>query len=293
MENAINIENAKNHKMQYLTCIENSIYYHWQIELLLESFKKYQNESELIVAIPNKSNPVECFGKFHKNLSVYDNTIYFHDICQSCNINSVYIPWIFAKRNILKETFCMVSPDCVFQNTFDYDPADQPEIVLALDPFLTFELARFHLGDFWIPFTDNPDKIKNAWVPVGQAMLFNKIPVDFFEKAIQIAEILAKNQEKHVWDMTSRIAWILAIIFYSEGFKVKNDINVQYITSNESGHFVTYEHGINDLFNKKQFLFLSPHFVSAGDPIETLASLLQTKNSNYVSSIAKSTIASR
>lgn len=297
MENVINIKDQKDCEIQYITCIDNSIYYHWQIELLIQSLRQSKNNSKLIVAIPNQNKTFPCIYHFYKNLSQHPDVVYYQELPQKDHLGSVYVPWIFSQKNILPETFCLISCDCIFQKPIVLEERSCPEIHVALDPFFNFELATSYLGNFWSSFgIDHSSKIKDRWIPLGQAILFNKISTQFFEKVVQIAETLVKKQiedNQSVWEMTPRVAWILAMIFYSADFQIKNSIDVQYIISNNEGNFVTYEHGMNDMFNKKQFLFLDPHFLTAGDPIEYLGSLLQTKNSSYVSEIARASIANR
>lgn len=270
------------------------------MELMIESFKFLNDGSKLNIAIPDQRDPIPLIDKFYKNLSNHQGIIYHQDICQFKNIkniNSIYAVWIFVTNEMLQDTFCLVTSDCVFQKALDISFSDEPEINLNLDPYFSFEFVANVLGDFWTWFSqDDSIKIKNSWIPLGQAICFNKIPTSFFEKVVQIAEVLTKKQQEKdlpIWEMTPRLAWVLGMIFYSNEFKVNQDIDVQYVTSNDQGHFVTYEHGLNDLFNKKQFLFTSPHFITAGDPVETLATLMQTKNLHYLSDLAKSSINSR
>ena len=55
--------------MNYFTSIKNNYYFSWQIELLIESFKKHNIEDQLFISLDNNEILDNCKNlKNHKNI---------------------------------------------------------------------------------------------------------------------------------------------------------------------------------------------------------------------------------
>ena len=52
--------------MEYFVSAGNKAYYHWQLELLIQSFKEYGIEDKLVVAISSSEDPL--YKNFCNNL---------------------------------------------------------------------------------------------------------------------------------------------------------------------------------------------------------------------------------
>ena len=101
--------------MDFVTIVENKPIYHWQIELLIESFKKFNLEDNLHIYFIGKNN-FNFF--FKKNIENHKNCFYLEDKSLKYGYHHFSFYEIVAnyKEKNPENDFCLIDPDCVLVN---------------------------------------------------------------------------------------------------------------------------------------------------------------------------------
>jgi hypothetical protein len=277
--------------MDYFVSIENTPYYHWQIELLIESFKHQGCQDKLFVAVAE--------GRTHEfNLT---RNLYSHPrVYQHENIGQIrgYAPLnalgalAFSIRNgILKQPLAIIPPDVVLYREANMSFEGFPEVVFYPDPFFTLEIAEEEIGPFWEWLGKSRKDFESGWVPLGSLMIFANIPTELFYEAIRLTELLATHQllaEKTISDKTHILAWIILLMRFSSRIRVFGDymLAMPLLGSGDSP-FISYKHGMPPAFNKSMFLYAPPHYSSFGNPFNVLATNYPSPNAYYLSQLAR------
>lgn len=291
--------------MEYFVSTENTTYYHWQLELLIESFKHHNCHDNLLVALAE--NQCEIEKHFSRNIVKQKDVkkrdvsrVYGHDNIGRIRgfnpLNELYSMYWSLQYGMLQQPFAWIKPHMVLKNQIRKQE-EYPSVTFSFDPFFTFQKVRESIGPFWEWVYKSESHCEKNWIPAGSVFVFNKIPVMLFERVIVLAEALATRQladGKEIWNQTTKLAWILNLL----DFVPKINLSVDYhMTENMLGggdiHFVDYDHGLPPVFNKSQFSYAPPACFSFGDPIRVLSEHAPSPNSHYMSELAKINLQSR
>lgn len=281
--------------MDYFVSIEDTTYHHWQIELLLESFKHHKLLDNIVVAIAKNDEPKAL--DFIKNLRKVKRVFYHENLGQKRNylpINKPYSLQMAIKSNLVKQPFALIEPDMVLGK-----PIDTPinNITFQINSLLTKESAcqkniklNTHIKDI--------TKIKKMyeedfWISLGNTIVFNNVPEDLFKRALEWTEILEYESRKNTnesWWYAEKIAWVLSMLEYHGHLKYKgvHDYEMTLVDSGLQHNLIHYKYGFPSHFNKKMFTYKEPMFLSMGNPYEVMKQNNSTTCTNYVSSIIDS-----
>lgn len=281
--------------MEYLVSTENTPYYRWQLELLIESFKHHNQEENLLVCLSGESDSNAANNLFwrnisnHKRIKAHEN---IGEIRGHKGVNALYDLHFAVQKQWISQPFVYIPTDVVLKNKLNVDlSTDYPEIVFFPSPFFTFELAEEKAGPFWEITNKKKDDYEKKWIPLGPIMIFNKIPELLFERAIVLAEKLALQQllrKQPIWEHTATLAWSMNLSDFSDNFLLRSNYYLK-MTMLDIGNspFIHYEHGLPPVFNKTMFKYKSPEFLSFGDPFQILAENSPTENAHFMSELAK------
>ena len=285
--------------MDYLVSSENTPFFQWQLELLIESFKSNNCEKELLVCL-NESNqlmhPFYC-----RNINSHERLINFQNIGKSkgfVGLNHLYnISWAI-QNNRIQQPFAFIPTDVVLKNKVnDHFLASYPQIVFTPDPFFTFEIAEKEAGNFWEALDKNKLDYEEKWIPLGPVIFFNNLPIEWFDRSIAIAEKLVLQQilkKQPVWKHTTTLAMIINMIDFIGKISFYGDYELTMnMLQDYNCPFIHYEHGLPPVFNKHMFPFENPHYASLGDPFEILKENAPTRNCHFISELAKISIDKR
>jgi hypothetical protein len=284
--------------MEYFVSAENTPYYHWQLELLIESFKQNNCEDQLLVALAAADAPTH--NAFCRNLLKHKN-VYAHQNIGELRgykaLNEIYAVSWSLDNQMLKQPFAQISADVVLRRPLTISFNNAPEIIFDPDPFFTIEAAEDAIGPFWEWIDKSKEDYSTKWVPIGPIMIFNNIPSLIFQRTITIAESLALQQllaGKPIWEHTKKLAWAINLSDYVGQIQLRGDYTLAMnMLSNGGSPFIHYEHGLPPVFNKTMFQYSPPNFVSFGDPFEVLAANFPTPASHFISQLAQSNLAAR
>ena len=94
--------------MNYFTSIKNNYYFSWQIELLIESFKKHNIEDQLFISLDNNEILDNCKNlKNHKNIIVGND--YGGELNKPCRLLEA------IESNLVEFPVALIHPDMVLK----------------------------------------------------------------------------------------------------------------------------------------------------------------------------------
>lgn len=284
--------------MEYFVNSEQKAYDDWQIDLLIESFKRHGIDEKLTIACSetNGQRYNELYNlAFHKNYFLYQSIGMKRGFL---NLDQLYsLAWCMQNQKI-GSRICVIKPCVLLKNKdFDLKIPDVETVSVSIDPFFTFDNAKNMTGNFWENSTNDKEFYKRNWIPIGNVIFLNKIPYDFVLRTITIAENLIVNQiinKIPVWEETIKLAWVLNTIDYLG--RINIFASYDYTSSMSDfgvNPFIDYQSGIPPVFNRSMFTFTPPVNMAFGDPIEVLSNCKISPNSAYMSELANSLIARR
>lgn len=278
--------------MEFFVGIENTDYYTWQIELLLESFYQNQIQDRLLVAnVASNTKPCQNFNwhlskhkriyNIHKNnLELnYARLTVLKALYNSLKYKLLHQPFIYLQPSIVAS-----KPELVKEFKFEGD------ILYSPDEHFTIEHYKKKIPDFTNFFT-HIDKINpSLFLKLGGVIVFQNTPLSFFQDVIHICEKLVQIQIKskqEVYEHTDKLALSLAIIQNINKLKLSSLPLSTHLMSNSDNLFVDYEHGMPPMFMKSMFQFKPPLFTACGHPYEVLNEHNPTTTSLYLAKLAR------
>jgi hypothetical protein len=228
--------------MDYLVSIEYTNYHLWQIELLIQSFKKLGIEDSLVIAIalnhidqlvdcPNLINHPRKFMHFNMGREY------------SLPINRMLAATIAIDKSLITQPFAIIHADMILQTPIcktpdkfgillSHDIVDDPETLAILNPCL------------------KQIREESPIIPFGPVTVFNEIPIEFFFNAMQcLATLLPSHPKK-----AETIAWLLTLHTYFGKIKYDSEAFADYMTQNTfHANFIHYKYGLSPTFNKLYF----------------------------------------
>lgn len=283
--------------MEYFLQIENSQYYHWQTELLIESFKRLNREDDLFISISASAQNVN--SKFLDNIKSHKNKEYIIDYGEEKgykNINKIINLANSLINEKVKQPLCVIEPDAILKNQPLVPEINSlyPSFIFSVDPSFTIDKAKEKIGDFFKYLELKEEDFESNWIPLGGFYIINNFFPQIFYNSILDAETLVVHQmldNKEVWDETYKLAFVLNIIKNIPYLMCRGDYQISSsIDSDVDSFFISYKHGYLPVFHKSMFTFKPPMDLSFGDPIKSLSQLTFSPNSQYVAKVARSIV---
>jgi hypothetical protein len=284
--------------MEYFVSVENTLYYHWQMELMIESFKVQNCQKDLLIGLAEEQTPI--YEHFWRNMQEHPR-IYGHANIGKTRgfepLNRVYsLSWA-VKYGLIKQPFAYIQSDLVLKNPLDISFDDYSQIVFCPNAFFTIDSAEENAGDIWSWMGKSKSEYDKKWIPVGSVIVFNNIPTEVFDRTVTLCEMLALHQlEKNnqIWKYTDRLAWAINLSDFSDKVVIKGDYTLTgNMLGSDNSPFIDYEHGLPPVFNKSMYSFSPPSYASFGDPFLALAENAPTPNAHYISELAKINLRNR
>lgn len=279
--------------MDYVVSAENITYYHWQLELLIESFKINQCENDLTVLLAeNVDEPIH--KPYFKNVFDHKKTFSHVNIGKNkgySKLNELYGVLWSLNSNQLKSPFVMMPADMVLREPLNLNLSENyAEFIFYPNPFLTIELAEKEVGQFW-EWTKKPKSTyEKNWIPVSSLFISSQIPTQFFEFVIKRIELFAVQQllaGKQIWDKTNHLALASVLSEYADKIVCRGDYSmVSSMMESTNSPFISYTDGLLPDFHKSMFNYP----VSFGNPIKILSETFPTQNSYYLSVLAQKSL---
>jgi hypothetical protein len=278
--------------MNYIVSAENTPYYHWQLELLIESFKQHNLQDDLLVCLSGEKIAVHPMytrnTTNHKRIKIKENIGkkrgYSH-------LNTLYDLYWAVSQNWINQPFIQIPASSVLYHLPKIEFSTKyPEIIYSPTAFFRFENAEENVGPFWEILGKPKEYYQEYWIPLGNFIVWNQIPKELFLKSIIIAEKLALFQilsNKPIWDQTAKLAIASIISEEKEFICLKRDENLSInMLDFKNAPFIDYEHGMPPVFNKKLFKFDPPKYISLGEPFTALKENPSTPPAYFMSELA-------
>lgn len=285
--------------MEYFVSAENTPYYHWQLELLIESFKYHKYENQLLVGLASVNAPAN--KAFCRNLYTHKKVFAHRNIGEArgySGLNRTYsLSWA-VEFKILSQPFAYIASDVVLRHPLNFPLVGTvPEIVFDPDPFFTVATIKEEVGPFWEWFDKPKSYYETKWIPLGPIMVFNQIPPTLFQRTCFLAELIALQQllaGKPIWKHTDKLAWVVNLADYVGQIQLRGDYTLaSNMLGGDDAPFINYEHGLPPVFNKTMFQYMPPNYVSFGDPFEVLSAHAPSPAAHFISQLAQSSLAAR
>jgi hypothetical protein len=245
--------------MEYLATIENTDYYHWQIELLIESFKLHGIQDKLAIGIVDQQKPIR--KNFTKNLKQHKRV--FFETSHSSEyspINQSYLTYIALKNKVISQPFTLIHSDTVLVN-----PKEEIKnnIVFSISPYFLPALEK----------TIDVNKIINQQIPLGGVYKFNNMPISFFQSVVERIQALTHkwiktgdNKWKRVWKYANQMAWMSAFLQDDsiDGVQIESQL---FESISQDTEFIHYSNGFLP-FHKISFKYNSEIDLNEKNPFE-------------------------
>lgn len=137
--------------MDYFVNIENTPYFHWQVDLLIESFKKHNLQDNLVIGME--------IGKQEKSLPEFQQNLTNHSRKYAYENSAVGMYGLLEQR-LLQQPFMCLPPDCVL-----YKP---PVIAKLTKPHVVFQVSDLK--------------------KVGRIIYFDNMHISFFGRAVFLSD---------------------------------------------------------------------------------------------------------
>lgn len=284
--------------MDYFVSANYEPFHQWQIELLIESFKRNNRQDNLVVSLTKMDEEV-IHPDFsinilsHKRLIAHDN---IGKIRGYNKLNDLYSLMWAIKDGHLKQPFMTMPVDSVLYSP-PPDAPDYPILSYQVDPFFAPELIQKNIGDVAdilpasITDTTNPTK-PESWPSIGDLFVCNKFPIEFFEQWIELTESLAFKQLRKngkIWEFTDRLALNLLVHKLIGTVPLRGIYDYESdMLSNFPKHIIHYDKGLLPIFHKDMFPYAPPNYFSFGNPFAVLGGNSPTAAFNYMSELARS-----
>lgn len=280
--------------MQYFVSIENTTYFLWQIELLIESFKRHNLEDKLVIAIAENNNPVS--GEYQTNLMNHKNK-FLHFNHEVKFKNKFLGLWAALEKKMLTYPFAIIHPDMVL-----YKPIKDDSITSDVT-FSIEQETEFIQNNFIKNYINEIKEITHMEedlpsIPLGGVLVFNKeieyLCKRLFFNADKLLELEQPQDtsfklEKSVWILTL-IEAALKLFGNSKNIKLGTGAFEQTLMHHDvHNNFIHYKHGLPPDWSKYQFLFGQYAFMWNGaGPYDSLLKVNGTSSTNYVCELIES-----
>jgi hypothetical protein len=285
--------------MDYFVSADNAPHHQWQMELLIESFRRHKLEDKLCVGLaesPAPANANFCRNLYeHKRLLAHEN---IGGVRGYSPLNGLYSVMWAQQYNHVTQPLVVLERDLVLFRPPELLVGGYPEITFAPWPFFTPESAAEAVGPFWEWLGHRKEDYTLRWLPVGSVMVFANVPVFVFERTIVLAELLAVQQLVHgretIWEHTDKLAWAVNLADFVGQIMIRGDYSLTMpVLAGGDSPFIDYETGLPPTFHKSMFAYPPPSYVAFGDPFEILADSAISPNAHFLADLARANLDSR
>lgn len=277
--------------MDFFISASDNPYNHWQLSLLIESFKKLGLEDHLVVCLTDRyKNPLILEKKFLKNLINHKRLYKLPDFTSQKkyrykSLNKIHSLLFALKEGFIKQPLLMFfKPDLVIKEKVMLPEGEFIDFLFSIDPKFNFETTEKNYPNFWNILNSNRENFKQNWLEIGNIIAFNNFPEEFFKNFIMMTENLVEAQKDKVWEDTLKLSLVLMLLNGNPKVRLTKVLNFESnALSLQKSNFITYKDGILPNFHKSMFKY-DP--ISLGNPIEILSNIYNCPNTKYISELA-------
>jgi hypothetical protein len=245
--------------MNYFVSIENTHYFHWQIELLIKSFKLHNLQNSLYIGVSEgdgltgidpvnfKSHPNKILNENYDKINNIKGLNPFCNLLAAVQSNLIQLPIAFIHSDmVLKQPLPDITDDILFSVDDSYDDLR--------------------------PLVENYTGELPVWFPVGGVLVFNKDPRKFLNT------VISRISQGEL----AKTAVLLALYEHLNEYSVTGEPIESGLLHNEvESNFIHYGKGVPPHFSKRHYY---PNSI-IGNPKGPFAALLDinsTTNIRYI-----------
>lgn len=239
--------------MNFLVIAEDTPYYQWQIELLIQSFKIKNLEKSLFVYLIKTENSVDGIKL---NINNHKNLIYFNSSrLKTGSLNFDFHDCILDYRfKNPHEDFLILDTDCLMYNF-------NSKNFKAYN--LTYQIDQQNNDDLNLILKLSSSNYNYTFYPMTSLIYFNTLySFDFFKSAFYILEDLVKisffcniDDEKYEpnLDLYKYSYLILSLMYNIKINPSYKFLNYAYEGAETDVDFISYKHDVKPYFYKKNY----------------------------------------
>jgi hypothetical protein len=285
--------------MQYFVSAENSSYFYWQLELLIESFLMQGMEKNLVIGL--SENHDQKIRGYSSNIVKYGTKF----MIPNEGRDSGYLPLnrISAIRyglgtKVLNFPFVMIHADMILRNPIVLSEDDE-KFGIIMNNFeetdkLENEVVKSKVDEFIKKLAEERSVSEDSVtkVPFFSAPVVFNTPISpfsevFFSKVHVYEKMLLEEEGSNF--PCERTAWEFSIAEGFQHFSAKgNFMAAPLVFDGEDFNFIHYRLGIPPVFHKKYFKFDGSFCYAPSGPYEVLMDHNTTVNMNYMHQVIKS-----
>lgn len=282
--------------MQYFVSVENSSYFYWQLELLIESMIYFNLQDNLVIAFSENTDPK--IKEYSKNLVKYGIKTFFPNIGNQIDYLPANRPYTIQRlfeQGVLKTPFTLLHSDMVMRKPID--DYNKPFDFVINNYDISDNLVNEYFEDLKIREqvkSDNPS-IENDSIffelKSHAPIIFNEsLSDDFLNKFFTKLIINTRNllDIKGSDFPCEKVAWKLTFLESIGHYTATGEtLTCDLIDSNMDVPFIHYNRGIPPVFNKLFFKFEKPSLYYDG-PFENLLQHNISENTIFINNLIRS-----
>lgn len=285
--------------MQYFVSAENSSYFYWQLELLIESFLAHGLEKDLVIGLSENSD--QKIRGYSSNLVKYGTKFMVPNEGRESGylpLNRISSIRCGLLQGILKFPFVMIHSDMILKKPIELSE-DEEKFGIIMNNFdepnsIEDSLVKTKVDEFVEQFAKEEDADSESITRIP----FFSAPVVFNESMSYCAEVFFSkvyNYEKSIFEEKGsqfpceRAAWETSIAEAHRHFNIKGKfMSAPLMLDVEDMNFIHYKSGIPPVFHKKYFKFEGGTYYASAGPYEMLLDHNTNANMEYVHQIIRS-----
>lgn len=289
--------------MQYFVSAENTSYFYWQLELLIESFVMSGMENSLLVALADNdsqkmagfsSNLIRIGGKFlHPNEGREKGYL---------PLNRVGAIRYALAYKALKFPFALIHADMVMRRPLEVASDDMPSV--TLNNFDDYPLVEEQMVKEEIRSSlEELAESRKVEVDALPSVPFLSAPVVFNKSFEKIADVFFAKLQTNMMSILERkgpafpcekAAWELTLAESFQHCSISGRfMSAPLLFDFDDANFIHYRMGIPPVFHKKFYRFEDGLYLSGQGPYETLLENNPTVGTDFVQKVIKSHIRGR
>jgi len=276
--------------MDYFVSIENNPYHRWQVELLIESFKKHGLQDKLLIGIAENNTPQ--YGGFTRNLMEHERKFAHNNHGEEQGykpLNKPYALMAALTNNMLSTPFAVLHPDMVLYKPLEETGMQDIYFNVERENANLKRRLRSHIKKVLV---DRGDAGELPWLGGSGFLAFKNVSALFFVRVMHYMDKFRKDHSN--WDDVDHAAWLMAMyelfnLAMFQGRYYECDL-LNSVEAIPNACVIHYKVGVPPYFSKKHFLFQDPSQFTLGafDPMDILGQYDQTTSMEYMMELVQS-----
>lgn len=294
--------------MQYLVSVENSNYFYWQLELLIESFLMHGLQDSLVISMAENDSPK--LSGYSKNLIKYGKKIIHANVGKERDFlpaNRFYSIHRLLESGDLNLPFCVIHSDMLLKNPIDKYNKETDVVInnydvykntLTVDYIKNSSVKENLIKEGFLKGTEDEDRVDEIIdeaienFPYSMPIIFNEsigkeLMLKFSEKLVVNLEELIKTKNQKQFPI-EKTCWTYTFLESLGRYTASGEFLTCELAHAENLDvpFIHYKNGIPPVFNKKFFKFEQGKYYEG--PYEILVQNNLSENTEYMIQIIKS-----